>query len=270
MPQTTDAARDAEVAGVSAGEGVGLARDRAGGPIWARIRDALAAEIREGRWATGDRLPSESALAERFAVNRHTLRRATAALAEEGLLHVRRGAGAVVTHAATDYPISRRTRFSENLRAAGRTPARRILSLETMAPSRVEAELLALPPEAQVHVYEGMTLADGAPVAYARTAFPGALERLPATLRETGSVTAALAACGVADYTRRWTRLAAVRPGVLIARHLMIPETSPVIRAESLSVDAAGRPVEYGLTWFCTDRMPLIVGEDAAPVQRDG
>ena len=83
-----------------------------GGAIWTRIRDALADEIREGRWATGERLPSETALARRFGVNRHTLRRATAALAEAGMLHVRRGAGATVTHAATDYPIGPRTRFT--------------------------------------------------------------------------------------------------------------------------------------------------------------
>ncbi|SFI20449.1 phosphonate metabolism transcriptional regulator PhnF [Albimonas pacifica] len=249
-----------------AGEGA----EAPAGPIWARIRDALAEEIREGRWATGERLPSETALAARFGVNRHTLRRATAALAEAGLVHVRRGAGATVTHATTDYPISRRTRFSENLRAAGREPTRRILSLETQAASRAEAEALEIARGAPVHVYEGLTLADGVPMAVARTVFPAAaLPGLPEALRETGSITAALAAGGVADYTRRWTRMTACRPGVLIARHLMIPETTPLLRAESLSEDAAGRPVEYGLTWFCTDRTPLLIAEPgAAPEQR--
>ncbi|MDF2232041.1 phosphonate metabolism transcriptional regulator PhnF [Albimonas sp. CAU 1670] len=248
--------------------GAGALADGAG-PLWARIRDALADEIREGRWATGERLPSETALAARFGVNRHTLRRATAALAEAGLVHVRRGAGATVTHATTDYPISRRTRFSENLRNAGRRPERRILALDVQAASRPEAEALEIERGAPVHVYEGMTLADGVPMAYARTVFPAApFPELPRALADSGSITAALAACGVADYTRRWTRLTACRPGVLIARHLMIPETTPLLRAESLSVDSTGRPVEYGLTWFCTDRMPLLIAEPgAAPEQ---
>ncbi len=250
------------------GEGAGEAP---AGPVWARIRDALAGEIREGRWATGERLPSETALAARFGVNRHTLRRATAALAEAGMVHVRRGAGATVTHATTDYPISRRTRFSENLRAAGREPARRILSLETQGASRAEAEALELDRGAPVHVYEGLTLADGVPMAVARTVFPaGRLPDLPGVLRETGSITRALAAGGGEDYTRRWTRMTACRPGLLIARHLMIPETTPLLRAESLSVDVGGRPVEYGLTWFCTDRMPLLIEEPGAePRRRD-
>ena len=38
-------------------------------------------------------------------------------------------------------------------------------------------------------------------------------------------------------------------------------EATPLLRAESLSADGAGRPVEYGLTWFFTDRMPILVSE---------
>ncbi|WP_339949919.1 phosphonate metabolism transcriptional regulator PhnF [uncultured Albimonas sp.] len=264
MPQAGEERRAQAPAPRDRGEGAG--------PIWARIRDALGDEIRDGRWATGERLPSESALAARFGVNRHTLRRAMAALAEAGLVHVRRGAGATVTHATTDYPISRRTRFTENLRKAGRLPARRILALDSRSAGREEAVALEIARGQAVHVYEGLTLADGVPMAFARTVFPAAaLPGLPEALRESGSITAALAACGVADYTRRWTRMTACRPGVLIARHLMIPETTPLLRAESLSVDAEGRPVEYGLTWFCTDRMPLLIEEPgAAPEQREG
>ncbi|MGM0585800.1 MAG: phosphonate metabolism transcriptional regulator PhnF [Pseudomonadota bacterium] len=235
------------------------------GPLWKQIRDALAGEIREGRWRAGDRLPSESALSARFGVNRHTLRRAMAALREEGLVHVRRGAGATVTHATTDYPLSRRTRFTANLLRAGRRPDRALLRLETLAAGRAEAEALEIARGDPVHVHEGLSRADGVPVALGRAHFPAdALPDLPQALRETGSITEALNRCGVPDYTRRWTRLTARRPGALVANHLMIPESLPVLLAESLSVDPQGRPVEYGLTWFCTDRMPVFVGDDPA------
>ena len=46
--------------------------------MWRQIADALAADISEGRLAPGARLATEFELAERFAVNRHTLRRAMA------------------------------------------------------------------------------------------------------------------------------------------------------------------------------------------------
>ena len=231
-------------------------------PLWARIRDVLAAEIQGKRWATGERMPSETALATRFGVNRHTLRRAMAALSEAGMVHVRRGAGAVVTHAATDYPISRRPRFTASLKAAGRSPERRFLRLETVAPSKSEAEMLALRRDGRVHVTETLNTLDGAPVAYSRSVYPAEpLPRFLDALRESGSVTEALARGGVPDYTRLWTRMTAQRAGALIAHHLMAPEATPLLRAESLSADGAGRPVEYGLTWFFTDRMPILVSE---------
>lgn len=230
------------------------------GPLWRRIREVLAAEIAAGRWGPGERLPSETALARRFGVNRHTLRRAMAALRDEGRLHVRRGAGATVTTPPTDYPLGRRMRFGDRLRAAGRSPGRVLLRAETAAARPEEAAALELPPGARVHLTETLRTADGAPVALARTCWPA--DRLPGfldLLRETESVTEALARCGVPDYLRRWTRLRARRPGVLVARHLRIDDTVPVLLAEGLSAAPDGRPIEYGLTWFCTDRLPLIV-----------
>ena len=251
-----------------AAEGLGGGRGGEGaGPLWRRIHAVLAAEIAEGRWAPGERLPSEHALAARFGVNRHTLRRAMAALVEDGAVHVRRGAGATVVQRVLDYPIGARPRFSESLRRAGREPARRILSRETAGARRDEAEALGLPPGEAVHCAETVSLADGVPVAVARTVWPAA--RLPGFLERLeahGSVTEALAACGVADYARAWTRMTAERAGTLLARHLGAPDGTPLLRSEALSVDPEGRPIEYGLTWFHTERMPVMV--EGRPGQR--
>ena len=50
--------------------------------LWQGIHDTLAGEIGGGRYAPGAKLPTEAELAQRFGVNRHTVRRALAALAE--------------------------------------------------------------------------------------------------------------------------------------------------------------------------------------------
>jgi GntR family phosphonate transport system transcriptional regulator len=98
------------------------------------------------------------------------------------------------------------------------------------------------------------------PLTFSRMTFPAdRLPDLPAALRAEGSITAALARCGVADYHRLWTRLTAERPTALIARHLRMPESRPVLRAESLNADSAGRPLQYGVSWFCSDRVQLVV-----------
>lgn len=232
-------------------------------PIWTRIRTQLEQDLAAGRYAPGDRLPSEATLAARFGVNRHTLRRAVAALAEAGLVHARRGAGVFVTARPTDYPIGRRTRFHQNLIAAGQTPERRILRLETRAADAGEAAALDLAPGAPVHLCEGISLADGVPLALFRSVFCARrFPELTAALAETRSITAALARAGLQDYTRRSTRLSAERADAIRARHLQLPEGAPILRTVAINVDAEGRPVEYGRSWFAGDRVQLIVEPD--------
>jgi len=229
-------------------------------PIWKAIHDSLSGEIAERRYRPGDRLPTEAALARRFGVNRHTVRRALGALAEAGLVHARRGAGVFVTTTPTDYPLGRRVRFHQSLRAAGRLPAREILHLETRAADAGEAAALGLEPGAGVHVSEGLSLADGQPVALFRSVFPAArLPGLPEALARLHSVTAALAEAGVADYTRAWTRLDARAATAAQAVHLQCREGAPLLRTVSLNIDPGGQPVEYGRTWFAGDRVTLTV-----------
>ena len=228
--------------------------------IWTSISTALTNDIAEGRYGPGDKLPTEAALSARFGVNRHTVRRALAAMADNGLVHARRGAGVFVAQTPTDYPIGRRVRFHQNLTAAGRAPAKEILSLETRAADQREAESLEIPVGAAVHVYDGLSLADGQPIAIFRSVFPA--ERFPnilSDLDETKSVTAALSRYGVADYTRASTRLTAKQANATQALHLRISEGAPILRSVGINIDTAGMPIEFGHTWFAGDRVTLTV-----------
>ncbi|AHM04555.1 Transcriptional regulator PhnF [Roseibacterium elongatum DSM 19469] len=232
-------------------------------PLWTAIRDRLSEEIADGHYAPGDKLPTEAKLAERFGVNRHTVRRALADLAETGTIHARRGAGVFVRHRPTPYPIGRRVRFHQNLTAAGRVPEKRILHLETRAAGPDEAEALSLDDGAEVHVYEGLSLSDGAPIALFRSVFPAA--RFPQMLRAlqaTQSVTQAFKANGLDDYTRARTTITAKTASPTLATHLHLPGGAAILRTVGVNVDAAGRPVEYGRTWFAGDRVALTLGED--------
>jgi GntR family phosphonate transport system transcriptional regulator len=231
--------------------------------LWKSIAGTLAAEIADGNYRTGSRLPSESDLAARFGVNRHTVRHALTDLAARGLTRSRRGAGVFVAARPTDYPLGRRVRFHQNLAAAGVAATRRVLRLETRPAGPREAEALALAAGAPVHVFEGLSLGDGAPMALFRSVFPA--ERLPglaARLAHEPSITAALAAEGVGDYTRASTRLTAKLATPLQAVHLQVAAGAPILRSVAINVDAEGRPVEYGTSWFAGDRVTLVVTPD--------
>ncbi len=230
--------------------------------LWTAIAGALRTEIAAGHYAAGDKLPTEGALAARFGVNRHTVRHALSALADEGITHSRRGAGVFVTSRPTDYPLGRRVRFHRNITASGRTPSRQISRCETRPCDAAEAEALHLVPGDAVHVIEGLSLADGQPLAQFRSVFPGA--RFPGLLvamADFPSVTAALAACGLTDYTRASTRISAERATPVQALALRLPEGAPVLRSVSVNVDADGVPVEFGETWFAGDRVTLTLSD---------
>lgn len=230
------------------------------GAIWKGIADALRDEIGAGHYRPGDKLPTEAQLSARFGVNRHTVRHALAGLADMGLVHARRGAGVFVASRPTDYPLGRRVRFHQNIAASGAAASRDITRLETRSADPREAEALRLAPDAPVHVVEGVSFADCQPVAVFRSVFPAArVPDLLGAVAEHRSITRALAACGVADYTRQETRITAKLASAVMALRLKVAERAPILRAVSINLDPEGRPLEYGATWFAGDRVTLTV-----------
>jgi len=58
----------------------------------------LYADIVNGLYKDGEKLPSESTLTEKYGVSRHTLRMALAILSEDGLIQKYQGKGSIVNH----------------------------------------------------------------------------------------------------------------------------------------------------------------------------
>ena len=231
-------------------------------PVWKSIARDLTEDLAQARYAPGDKLPTEAQLAARFGVNRHTVRRALGEMAEQGLLHARRGAGVFVAQKPTEYALGQRVRYHENLAAQGRLPGKEVLSLVRRAADKAEAKALRLDVGDEVLVYDGLSLSDGHPLSVFRSVFPA--ERFPGLLerlREGGSVTEALRGEGVADYRRASTRITAETASATQALHLRLPEGAVMLRTVAINVDAGGQPVEYGISWFAGDRVTLTVGE---------
>ena len=229
-------------------------------PLWQEIETHLRNNIASGQYRPGDKLPTEAALSTRFGVNRHTVRRALAVLQESGLVYARRGSGVYVTAKTTEYRLSRRTRFSQNLLALGRTAQRTVLGLETRFAEPNEAEMLGLEQDARVHVFEGIGLTDDTPLMLFLSVLPARpLPGLLNGLRETSSVTQALKREGIDDYVRVTTRISAELATATQALHLRCREGAALVATESLNRAPDGWFVEYGRTWFVGDRIQLVV-----------
>lgn len=66
-------------------------------PIHFQLRQLLEDQISSGRFAPGDRLPSEPILSEYYHVSRTTVRQALYVLVQKGLIHKEKGRGAFVS-----------------------------------------------------------------------------------------------------------------------------------------------------------------------------
>jgi GntR family phosphonate transport system transcriptional regulator len=231
----------------------------AGVAVWKQIAEQLAAEIRDRRYADSGRLPSENELAQRFGVNRHTLRQAVAALQQDGLVSIEQGRGAFIRKDWLDYTLSRRTRYTENILGNQLAPSRQLLAARSEPASEKVARALGLRKGTRVLLAEQLDEAGEQPIAVATSWFPaarfgGLLERLQAGAR----ITEALAALGVADYFRATNRIITQLPDEALARLLRQPRTRPVLCVESVDIDADGVPIKYGETLFSGDRVQLV------------
>ncbi|SFV06768.1 GntR family transcriptional regulator, phosphonate transport system regulatory protein [Methylobacterium sp. 174MFSha1.1] len=227
---------------------------------WRQIADGLTADIEAGHLGPGSQLPTEAALAARFGVNRHTVRRALAALAERGLVRATQGRGTFVETPRLAYPIGRRTRFSEIVSKAGREAWGDLIAADSVPADPGTAEALGLAPGSAMLALLTIHRADGTPLSTARTCLPlPRFDGFAAAYAALGSLTRAYAEFGIADYTRLSTRITARPAAADEAARLDLAPGRVLIVLSSVNVDAAGVPIQATQSLFAADRVELVV-----------
>jgi GntR family phosphonate transport system transcriptional regulator len=234
--------------------------EASGVALWRRVADAIESGIADGRYAPGSRLPGETEIAETHRVNRHTVRRALAALAERGLVRAERGSGTYVEAPRIAYPLRSRTRFSENVGAVGREARAQLIGHAVEDADRPLAKRLALKVGAPLIRLETVRFADRTPVSRGTTwmsaeRFPD----LPSVYERHGSMTKTLAHYGIKDYRRAETRLTAAIVEAADAARLELALGRPILLVEGTDVDISGTPILTNRTRFAAERIEFVV-----------
>jgi len=235
-------------------------RDASGVLLWRRIADELEQSIVQGTFTPGSRLPGEIDIAQRFGVNRHTVRRAIAALTQRGLVRAERGSGTFVEQARIPYAIRPRTRFSEIVRGAGHAVGGRLIRHAVETAEADVAKTLRLKAGTPVIRLELLRHADGVPICAATTwleaqRFPDAAD----VYASSRSVTRMLAHFGVRNYARKSTRVTAATAEAVDASVLRIAIGRPMLIVRSLDVDDRSVPVLTTSARFAADRLELVI-----------
>lgn len=229
--------------------------------MWRRVADAIRLDIVGGKLVRGHRLPGETTLASRFDVNRHTVRRALAALDAEGVVHAEQGRGWFVAEARRlSYRIGKRTRFSEGLAGQARNLERRLLSTSIEPANANVARALRLRPGAMTVRIETLSSADARPLSRASSWLDQRrFADFPAIFERARSVTSAFRSFGITDYARASTHISARHADADETRLLRLAPGAILLVSESVDADPDGRPIQYALSRFPADRMELIV-----------
>jgi GntR family phosphonate transport system transcriptional regulator len=232
-------------------------------PLYLQIADELRRNIQEAVFQIGDRLPTETELSDRFGVNRHTLRRAMEVLRNEGIVDVERGRGTFVVSAPITFPIGKRVRFNESLKAQSLNPQVQVLQITEIKADTKLAHHLEITVGAPVVLFERLSLTDDIPVSLSSSHFPsGRFPGLMTHCQHYCSISEMLQREYDCDHIRRTTRLSARLVQAKDARLLRMPATKPVLMSESINVDQTGAIIEYGVTRFRGDRMELVIEND--------
>ncbi|RWR02257.1 phosphonate metabolism transcriptional regulator PhnF [[Pantoea] beijingensis] len=226
--------------------------------VYQAVAAQLEEELRKG-YRCGDYLPSEQQLATRYAVNRHTLRRAVDELVNKGLLQRRHGVGILVLMRPYDYPLHTQARFSQNLLEQGSHPtSEKLMGVLRPASSDV-AMALACNEGANVIHLRTLRRVNGVVVCVINHYFSD-LSWWPQLQQfHSGSLHDFIHQHLNHQLTRRQTRISARRAQAKESKLLEVGLQSPLLCVRTLNSREDGSMAEYSVSLTRADMIELTL-----------
>jgi DNA-binding GntR family transcriptional regulator len=213
-------------------------------PLYFQIAKQLQSDIDSNRIPAGTRLENEIELSERLGVSRPTIRQAIKVLVDQGLLVRRRGIGTIVVRRFVKRPVALSSLY-DDLVAAGRNPATKLISMRVAPCPGEVAGRLSLTLDSPVVVIERLRLADGEPIALMRNYLPSDLLELDAVQLVSSGLYELLRAHGISPAVAEQS-IGARAATAHEARLLEVPARSALITMTRVAFADSGRPIEYG------------------------
>lgn len=228
-------------------------------PLYYRIKQDLLMAIDEGRLKTGDRVPSERELTERYGVSRMTARHALGILEQEGFLRRVQGKGSFVAPPKLEQTLVGLTSFTEEMRRRGLTPSTEVRAVEEVRAGERVAEHLGVLPEERLFMVERLRLASGDPMALERVYLPARMVHGLPELDLSGSLYEILWKYYGIRLRNAVQSLEAVLADPEEAALLHVPTGSALLALTRVSYNSAGESIEYVRSLYRADRYRFTV-----------
>lgn len=226
-----------------------------GGPtISTKLTVRLTEELRNGRFAHSDRLPSEVELAEQYGVSRSVIRDVLADLEREGYVERGRGVGTVINRDIVQLKTRMDLKFEYNniVRATGAVPSTDGVRLYQQPADEEQAEKLSVDLGSPLIVCEKRILASGRPVIYS-------VDHIPEFMFSNTDWQALDWSSPVFDLLEEQsgivvdtsiTRVAAVNGPAQIREKLQLEPEEALIRMEEIGYYKLSRPIIHSFGFY--------------------
>ncbi|MGL4685024.1 MAG: phosphonate metabolism transcriptional regulator PhnF [Hafnia alvei] len=223
------------------------------------IAALLEQDLRQ-HYQCGDYLPAEHQLAERYEVNRHTLRRAIDELVVRGWVQRRQGVGVLVLMRPFDYPLHSQARFSQNLLEQGSHPtSERLISVLRPTVSHI-ADALGMEEGQQVIHLRTLRRVNGVPVCVIDHFLPDLSWWSTLQNFTSGSLHGYIQQHLGHELSRTQTRISARRAQAKESRLLEIATHAPLMCVRTLNhCEGQSQPAEYSVSLTRADMIELTM-----------
>ncbi|WP_119327072.1 GntR family transcriptional regulator [Companilactobacillus musae] len=228
-------------------------------PVYIQIHNEIRKEIESGKWAVGERIPSERQLSQDFDVSRMTLRQAIQTLVDEGILQRQVGSGTYVASSKVQEKMSGTTSFTEITESQGKKPSSKTVSYHVADPSISELEKLKLKEGDQVLRMERIRYADKQPICFEVATIPIGIVNSLNKKDITSSLYKALEDKAGLKLGNATQTVSAILASEKIANFLNVKRGSAVLRVRQITTLDDGRPFEYVRSQYAGDRFEFYL-----------
>ncbi|MGO1970099.1 MAG: GntR family transcriptional regulator [Levilactobacillus brevis] len=228
-------------------------------PIYIQIHNDIKRAIEAGKWAVGDRIPSERELSRNFDVSRMTLRQAIQTLVDEGILERQVGSGTYVANQKVQEKMSGVTSFTDLMLTQGKQPTSKTISYHVMNPSLSEAEKLKLNEDDQVLRMERIRYGDDVPICFEVATVPEKLVDGLSKKEVTSSLYRAFEDKKQLSPGKAQQTVSAMSASERIAEYLSIKRGDAILRLRQVTYLQDGTPFEYVRTQYVGERFEFYL-----------
>jgi len=227
-------------------------------PLHAQVEDLLRELIASPKYQNGDFLPTEVELANRLGVSRNTVRQATNKLEYEGLLIRKKGLGTKVAPTQVmSTSLSNWQSFTKEMKSRGIDVANLSIELTTVKANAKLAAFFNIQPGTPLVRLSKLKGVGKSPIVFFDSYFHPRIELtkdddlerpLYELLEEKYSI--------VVDKSNE--NISSCEAGD-VAKKLDVPRQAPILFRERFVYDPGGRPIEYGLGYYRSDKFTYSI-----------